>query len=144
MFPASKTVPQQCATPIPELRNTCKTCPKNGACPDGLLHLCTFRRGQNRGLSSLQAPFLPCHEHGSSDRNRRICANQNSNDKREGEASQHLAAEDVQRKNRRERQPGSQDRPAQGLIDASVHYVRERFATAQPEVFPDSIEHDDG
>src|ERR1700733_2265857 len=88
----------------------------------GLLGPGLFTCRENCLLASLGPPLLVSHQHGRRDGNRRIGPDEDSNHQGEGKAMQDLPAKKVKGQNREEGETRGQNRPAQGLVDASIHH----------------------
>jgi len=103
-----------------------------------------LRSGERSGPAAPRTPVLVSHQHGSGDGNGGVGADQDADDEGEGEAAQHLAAEEEEGEDGEKGEAGSQHGPAQGLIDAAIDQIGQRFTAAEAQILADAVEDDDG
>ena len=90
-----------------------------------------LRSGKRSGPAAAGTPVLVGHQHGSGDRNGGVGADQDADHQGEGETTQHLTTEEEEGEDGEEGEAGSEHGPAQGLIDAAVDQIGQRFAAAR-------------
>src|SRR5437764_745465 len=89
-------------------------------------------------------PLLPPDHDRAGDGDRRVCAEDNAYQERDGEAAQHLATEEHEREHGEEDEARSDDRARERLVDRVVRDVVEVRAAVHAKVLAYAVEDDDG
>ena len=94
------------------------------------------------GLGALA--LVPPQHQRAGDVDGRIGAGDDADEEGEGEVVDHAAAEKVERHRGEEHRAGGDDGAAQGLVERLIDDIAEAAANAELQVFPDTVEDDDG